>query len=96
MVQAHPFRDKMTVESPSCLFGIEVHNGGTDAFRNGMARSFAEHYKKAMLSGSDFHKAEHLARGGIVTEREVRTPRDLVAVLRDDGYSLICDGCKDV
>jgi hypothetical protein len=79
----------MTVEDPSPLFGIEVRNGGTDAFRNDMARIFAEHYGKAMLSGSDFHKEQHLARGGIECNRQIKTPTDLSALLRSGDYTLI-------
>ena len=89
VVQAHPFRNKMTVEDPSPLFGIEVHNGGTDAFRNSMARTFAEHYGKAMLSGSDFHKEQHLARGGIECDRDIKTPADLSTLLRSENYKLL-------
>ena len=89
VVQAHPFRDKMVVEDPAPLFGIEVNNGGTDSFRNSMARAFAQHYQKAMLSGSDFHKQEHLARGGIICENEIKAPKDLVSVLKSGNYSLI-------
>ncbi|MBQ3141832.1 MAG: PHP domain-containing protein, partial [Clostridia bacterium] len=55
VVQAHPFRNKMTVCDPAPLFGIEVHNGGTEPFRNHLARLFAEHYGKPMTAGSDFH-----------------------------------------
>ena len=89
VVQAHPFRNKMTVEDPAPLFGIEVNNGGTDAFRNSMARTFAEHYGKAMLSGSDFHKEAHLARGGIECDRIIKTPTDLSSLLRSGSYTLL-------
>ena len=89
VVQAHPFRDKMTVMSPDALFGIEVHNGGTDPFRNEMARLYAEHYGKAMTSGSDIHHIKALARGGIATERQIGCARDLVDVLSSGDYTLI-------
>ena len=89
VVQAHPFRDKMTVMSPTALFGIEVYNGGTDPFRNQMARLYAEHYGKAMTSGSDIHHIKALARGGIATAREISCAKDLVNVLRGGDYSLI-------
>lgn len=89
VVQAHPFRDNMTVITPTSLFGIEVYNGGTDCFRNEMARVYAEHYGKAMTSGSDVHGANAVARGGISTGREVRCSKDLADVLRSGEYSLI-------
>jgi len=89
VVQAHPFRDGMEVADPKGLFGIEVFNGGTEKFRNEMARLFASYYGIAMTSGSDIHGINRLAKGGIVTERRIRTPKDLIAVLRSGEYSLI-------
>lgn len=89
VVHAHPFRDGMTVRNPAPLWGIEVHNAGTDDFRNGMARTFAEHYGKAMTSGSDFHRKDALARGGIMTETPITTPRELITTLRSGMYTLI-------
>ena len=89
VVQAHPFRDNMTVSNPCNLFGIEVYNGGTDSFRNEMAKIFAEHYEKAMTSGSDVHSEKAVARGGIATECDIRSSRDLVEVLKSGNYELI-------
>ena len=89
VVQAHPFRDNMTVQSPDLLFGIEVNNGGTEPFRNDLARTFAAHYGKPMLSGSDFHHADHLARGGISADADIQSIQDLVGVLRSGDYELL-------
>lgn len=89
VVQAHPFRDEMVVTTPKELFGLEVYNGGTEKFRNEIARQFACHYKLAMTSGSDIHSMERLAKGGIMTTVKIETPKDLIAVLRNGEYSLI-------
>lgn len=89
VVHAHPFRDDMVVETPRGIFGMEVFNGGTSKFRNGIARQFAQHYGLAMTSGSDIHDPSRLAKGGIMTERRIKTPEDLVSVLRSGEYSLI-------
>ena len=89
VVQAHPFRDDMVVANPAGLFGIEAFNGGTEKFRNSMARQFAEHYSMPMTSGSDIHDMTRLAKGGIETEHEIKTPEDLVKVLRSGEYKLI-------
>lgn len=94
VVQAHPFRDNMTVKSPTNLFGIEVYNGGTESFRNEMARLYAEHYAKAMTSGSDVHNKHRLAKGGIATECDIHSSKDLVEVLRNGKYSLITENMK--
>jgi predicted metal-dependent phosphoesterase TrpH len=89
VVQAHPFRDDMTVISPEPLFGIEVYNGGTDAFRNELAKLYATHYGKVMTSGSDVHILNSVGKGGIATERDIRCAKDLVDVLSSGDYTLI-------
>ncbi len=90
VVHAHPFRDDMVVETPAeGLFGMEVFNGGTEQFRNGLARQFAAHYNLAMTSGSDIHDLTRLAKGGIMTEHRIQSPEDLVRVLRSGEYRLI-------
>ena len=89
VVHAHPFRNSMTVCDPRRLFGIEVHNGGTEAFRNALARTWAAHYGKAMTSGSDCHGPGAVAQGGIVTETPIYTAADLTEVLRSRNYKLI-------
>ena len=92
IVQAHPFRDNMTVCNPAPLFGIEGYNAGTEPFRNTMAKTFAAHYGKPILSGSDLHHAKALAKGGIAADRRVQTAAELVSVLREGAYYLIEDG----
>jgi predicted metal-dependent phosphoesterase TrpH len=89
VVQAHPFRDNMTVKNPEILFGIEVYNGGTEAFRNRMARDFAEHYGKAMTAGSDCHGSGAVGRGGIETNRRITNEEDLSKTLKSGEYSLL-------
>ena len=89
VVQAHPFRNNMTVQKPDFLFGMEGFNGGNSRFRNQMAKTFAEHYGKAITSGSDFHGKNRFATGGIMTERVIKTPRDLTGTLRSGDYTII-------
>lgn len=88
VVHAHPFRVKMTVMDPAPLFGIEAHNGLTESYRNGMAEAYAAHYGKPVTSGSDCHHRDHVGGGGIVTDRPIRTPRELTEVLRSGAYTL--------
>lgn len=89
VVQAHPFRDDMVVTDPRGLFGLEVFNAGTPRFRNELAEMYAAHYGLAMTSGSDVHGEARLGKGGIMTETRIRTPEDLIAVLRSGDYALI-------
>ena len=89
VVQAHPFRNNMTVCDPSRLFGIETYNAGTEPFRNEMAKRFAEHYKKRMTSGSDCHGQDAVGKGGILTDLPIGSSADLVHILQSGNYSLI-------
>ena len=89
VVHAHPFRENMTVRDPGRFFGIEIHNGGTDAFRNQLAKVWAEHYGKAMTSGSDCHGPWAVGKGGIITETPISTPTDLINTLQSGAYQLI-------
>lgn len=89
VVQAHPFRDNMTVKSPEKLFGIEVYNGGTHEIRNRMAKDFAAYYNKPMTSGSDFHEEGALAKGGIITEDKIECMQDLLKTLKSGKYEII-------
>ena len=89
---AHPFRNSMTVTDPEKFFGIEVYNGGTSDKRNKMAEIWADEYSRHKISGSDFHCIEHLGRGGIVFDEEIKTEDAFLDALRNDRYSLIKDG----
>ena len=88
VVLAHPFRVKMTVMDPAPLFGIEAHNGLTEPFRNAMAEDYARHFGKPVTAGSDCHHRDHACKGGIVTDRIIRTPKDLTDVLKSGEYTL--------
>lgn len=83
LVQAHPFRPLM-IQAPPCLLdGIEVYNGNVrhDA-RNHLAKQYALENGLIMLSGSDFHQKVDAARGGIIFNEEVRTPKELVNAIK--------------
>lgn len=92
LIQAHPFRkDTCYPENADDLDGVEVFNGCPrhESF-NEQAEAFAElHPHLIRTSGSDFHRPEDLAIGGIETERDILTGRDLVACLKDGAYTLI-------
>jgi predicted metal-dependent phosphoesterase TrpH len=88
LVWAHPFRVGMTVMDTSALFGVEVHNGGTEPARNRLAAALASAYGLPATAGSDCHSLSAAARGGIETDTPIRTPRELSATLRSGAYRL--------
>lgn len=93
LYQAHPFRNNMMVTDPSLLFGVEVWNAHPKHdSRNDLAKLWAERYSLHRISGSDIHEAKHVPAGGILTDTPITTVEELLTVLRNDDYTLICEG----
>ena len=89
IVQAHPFRNDMTVTDPRLIDGMEVFNGnkGHDS-RNWVAAQWAKRFKLIPTSGSDFHKEEDLAHGGIYVSELPRDSRALRRFLLRGDYEI--------
>ena len=93
VVQAHPFRNGMTVVNPALLDGMETFNG-TPSYdgRNPVADAWAKQYGLIRTSGSDFHNPDQRGYGGILTNAAIRTGEELVSVLKSGNYTLHCEG----
>lgn len=91
-VQAHPFRNGMTVVTPCHLDGVEVFNGhkGHDS-RNDVAMAWAEKFGLIKTSGTDFHYNDVPANAGILTEYKITSMDQLVKTLKEGTYQLILD-----
>ena len=89
-MQAHPFRNYMTVIRPDFLDGVEVYNGhkGHDS-RNEIADMWADKFGLIKTSGTDFHYPHAPANAGILTEAEIKDGAQLVEILKSGNYSLI-------
>ncbi len=82
LFQAHPFREKMEIEKNEHIDGIEVINGNPrHDSKNMVAYNHALKNNLRMLSGSDFHQYQDLARGGIITERIIKSSGDFAQYL---------------
>ena len=95
VVQAHPYRDGETVPSEDGIDALEVHNPNprhenyTDR-----AIAYAKEHGLAMTCGSDAHRPEDIARGGVMTDFEIKTTTDYVNALMQGKLTLI--GREDV
>jgi len=87
--QAHPFRNGMTVMKPGYTDGIETLNAhkGHDS-RNDVAKLWAKKYNLLECGGSDCHHKGGEGRGGIITDFEIKSNKDLLKALKGD-FSLI-------
>ena len=89
-VQAHPFRNGMTVINPKFLDGVEVYNGHIGhASRNFIAERWAEEYGLIKTSGTDLHYSYVPATGGILTEEKIASIEQLISVLKSGDYQLL-------
>ena len=95
LVQAHPCRSN---SRPPCfpanvahLDAIEVFNGNPRAQNhNPLAEQFAHSAPHLIrLSGSDCHQPEDIGRGGIYTGRMPEDEQDLIAMLRNQKFTMI-------
>lgn len=90
LIQAHPFRNRITIRSPDFLDGVEVHNGNPrHDSRNDIAKLWAEKYKLIQTSGSDYHELVDVQRGGIRTREKISEIHQLTRVLRAGAYELL-------
>ncbi len=89
LIQAHPFRDDMTLLNPHHLDGYEVFNGSdTSNSRNWMAEMWANMHGKIMTAGSDHHCPWQRPDAGILTEEPIVSEAQLVRILRSGRYDL--------
>lgn len=90
--QAHPFRDTMTVTSPSCLDGIEAGNFcTTHDSRNDIAQLWAKKFGMLTVYGSDYHNISYMRGAGILTQRPITDNVELVRVLKAKDFK-VTDG----
>ena len=89
-IQAHPFRYGMTTVRPDQIDGVEVFNGhfGHES-NNDIAESWAKKHRLIQTSGTDHHDKHHIPNGGIETDSPIRTPEELIAVLKSGNYRLL-------
>jgi len=83
----------MAPATEQLLDGLEVYNGNPrHDSQNNKALSYAEKNNLKMISGSDFHEYEDLARGGIAAEEVPSNMSELCSLLKSENYKLIKDG----
>ena len=93
IVQAHPFRNGMTVVNPAYLDGIEIFNGhrGHDS-RNPIAEAWANKFDLIPTSGTDFHHPDQYGCAGIISDTSITTGEELKELLKSRNYTLHCAG----
>ena len=93
VIQAHPFRNGMTVVRPEHVDGYEVFNAhpGHNS-RNTFADRWAKTQGLLRTSGSDFHHPHSVEAGGILTDMPITDTKQLADVIRSADCTLLCGG----
>ena len=90
LVQAHPYRKKCTPAIACYLEGLEVRNlNPRHENHNGWAEDYAAQFGLLRLGGSDCHRTEDIARGGICAGSLPEDTFQLAALLRAGQYALL-------
>lgn len=85
ILQAHPFRNGMTLMPPELLDGIEVYNlHPNHNSRVGFAAKYAEEIKGVFTCGTDFHHTGQGALTALLTRAIPEDSFDLVSYLKNE------------
>ena len=87
IIQAHPFRDNMTMVDPELLDGIEVFNvHPRHNSRNGLCARSAAELPFIVTAGTDFHRVGDVGLSAMLTKTEIKTSHDIVMALKAGNY----------
>lgn len=87
---AHPFRHDGTPQRPELLDGIEVVNAcPRHDSRNHLAYEYAKKHNLKMIGGSDCHRPDQVACGGIIANTPITTAEELIYILNSADFSII-------
>lgn len=90
VIQAHPYRDGKNIPTPEYVDGFEVYNSNprhTDYSEDALKTAKDNHLY--ISAGSDAHREEDVARSGILTEKEIKTAKDLISAIKSGKFQLI-------
>ena len=95
ILQAHPFRDNMSLANPQSLDGIEVFNmhPGHNS-RIALAARYAREHNMLISAGSDFHHPTQHALCSIMTKEPLENSYELAKVLKNRDFVIDVSGYK--
>lgn len=95
ILQAHPFRNNMSLASPQSLDGIEVFNmhPGHNS-RIAFAARYAREHNMLISAGSDFHHPNQHALCSIMTKEPLANSYELAEVLKNRAFVIDVSGYK--
>lgn len=96
LIQAHPFRDRVTLAPIELIDGVEVYNLHTSHnSRVGMAAKYAEENGLIGTCGTDFHHSHNGQLCALCTEEKITQASDIVKAVKS-GINVWKIGCSTV
>ncbi len=97
ILQAHPFRDNITLANPESLDGIEVFNlhPGHNS-RVGFAAQYAKKHNMLVSAGTDFHEPGREAMCSIMTEKPLTDSYEVAEIIKSQDFIVDISGYKVV
>lgn len=95
IVQAHPFRDNMSLANPNSIDGIEVFNmhPGQNS-RIGFASKYAKDHNFIITGGTDYHHKGHEGMISMMTKELITSSFELARILKSRDYIFDISGFK--
>ena len=96
LVQAHPFREAFYIPNPGPLplkyvDGLEIYNSSnsTDEMNQKAMNLANENPHLIKTASADAHTTDRVMYGGIITEKRIKSPQDLITTLKERSYTVI-------
>ena len=84
IVQAHPWRPYLDIPIPDHLDAVEVYNGNRrHDSNNDIALDFADKNDLLKTSGSDFHRLEDAAAGGMILPHRIKDLSEFIYLMKN-------------
>ena len=90
IVQAHPYRDKKCFPTPEYVDGFEIFNSNARHIDySDKSENTAKEYGLYVSAGSDAHRIEDVGLSGLISETEIKTMEDFVALIKSRKAEII-------
>lgn len=90
VIQAHPYRDGKHRPTPELVDGIEIYNSNPrHEDHSELSEKLAKEHNLYVTAGSDAHRVEDIAGSGLISEWEIKTVDDFIALVKSGKAKII-------
>lgn len=89
IIQAHPYRDGNCYPTLEYVDAVEFNTNPRHADFTEKTEELVKKHNLLVIGGSDAHRNEDIARGGIETENEIKSAEDLIEAVKSGKLKII-------